>query len=87
MDDDLLAVLEDVHSLGWGRVEAAVEGIEEVPVDHGGRADQAFGVDEVAGALLVHVHRRLGEGPGHVAHPSGMIEVDVGHGHPGQVSR
>ena len=51
-----------------------------------GRADQPLRVDQVAGALLVHVHGGLREGPGHVADPAGVVEVDVGDGHAGQVA-
>lgn len=39
----------------------------------------------MAGPLRVDVHRGLGEGPGHVAHPTGMIEVNMGDDHAGQV--
>ena len=35
-------------------------------------------IDEVAGALLVHVHRGVGERPGHVADAAGVVEMDVG---------
>ena len=70
---------------GVGRREAAVERVEEVAVDEGGAVDELGGVDEVAGALLVDVHGGLREGGGHVAHPAGVVEVDVGDGDAGQV--
>ena len=37
------------------------------------------------GAPLVDVHRGLRERRGHVAHAPGVVEVDVGDGHAGQV--
>jgi hypothetical protein len=39
----------------------------------------------MASTLFVDVHRGLGEGAGHVAHPTGVVQVDVGDHHPGQV--
>ncbi len=35
--------------------------------------------------LLVHVHGGGRKGPGDVAHPAGVVEVDVGDGDPGQL--
>ncbi len=40
----------------------------------------------MAGALFVDVHGGLRKGPGHVADAAGVVEVDVGDGHAGQVS-
>ena len=44
-------------------------------------------VGQVAGSLLVHVDGGPGEGAGHVADPAGVVEVDVGDDHSGQVVR
>ena len=66
-------------------VEPPVERVEQVAVDHGRGVDEAAGVDQVAGALLVDVDGGLGEGPGHVAHAAGVVEVDVGDHDVGQV--
>ena len=37
------------------------------------------------GPLPVDVDGGGGKGPGHVAHPAGVVEMDVGDGHPGQI--
>ena len=84
-DDDLLPVGQDVQPIGRRRVEPSVERVEQRAVDPGRRVDQPGGVGQVAGPLLVDVHRGPGEGPGHVAHTAGVVEVDVGDHHPGQV--
>ena len=84
-DPDLLAVGQHVDPLGRGRVEPAVERVEQGAVDPGGRVHQAGRVGQVPGPLLVHVDGGAGEGPGHVAHPAGVVEVDVGDHHPGQI--
>ena len=84
-DDQLVAVLEHVDPGGFGRRQAPVQRVEEVPVDHGRRVDQSARVDQVAGPLLVDVDRGLREGEGHVAHPAGVVEVDVGDHDVGQV--
>ena len=39
----------------------------------------------MASALLVHVHGGVREGPGHVTHAAGVVEMDVGDGDAGQV--
>ena len=70
-----------------GGVETAVERVEQRPVDARRRVDEPGGVDQVARPLLVDVHRGVGKGPGHVAHPAGVVEMDVGHGHAGQRPR
>ncbi len=57
----------------------------DVAVDLCGRCDEAARVGQVPGPALVHVHRRLGKGPGHVSHTPGMVEVDVGDHHPRQL--
>ncbi len=82
-----LVVLQGVQPLGRRRVEPAVEGVEERPVDPGRRVHQAGGVGQVAGPRRVHVHGGRRESPGHVAHPAGVVQVDVGHHHPGQIGR
>ncbi len=41
----------------------------------------------MAGPFLVHVDGGGGKGPGHVAHTAGVVQMDVGHRHPGQVTR
>jgi hypothetical protein len=84
-DLDLVPVLQDPDALRRGRVEPSVEAVEERAVDLLGRRHQPGRVDQVAGAALVDVDRRLRERPGHVADPAGVVEVDVGHGHAGQV--
>ena len=84
-DPDLLAVLEHVQPLGGRGVEPAVELVEQVAVHASRRADELLGVGQVSGPLGVDVDRGVGKGAGHVAHPAGVVEVDVGHGHPGQV--
>ena len=40
----------------------------------------------MARPFLVHVDRRVRKGPGDVSDAAGMIEMDVGHRHPAQVS-
>src|SRR5204863_3170902 len=55
-DLDGLAVGQHVDALGRGRVETAVQGVEQVAVDHRRRSHQPAGVDQVAGAPFVHVH-------------------------------
>ena len=82
---DLLAVLEDVHARRGCGVEAPVQGVEEVAVDHRRALDEPLRVDEVPGALLVDVHRGVREGVGHVADAAGVVEVDVGDGDAGEV--
>ena len=84
---DLLPVGEHVDALGRRGVEAAVERVEQRPVDPCRRVDEPGGVGQVARPLLVHVDGGGGKGPGHVAHPAGVVEVDVGHRHPGQLRR
>ena len=74
---DRLAVLEHVDALGRRRVEPAVERVEQVAVDHRRAVDEPRRIDEVAGALLVHVHGRVRERPRHVADAAGVVEVDV----------
>ena len=85
-DPDVLAVGENVHPFRRCGVEPAVEGIEQWPVDERRRLDEAGRVNQVPGALFVDVDGRRRKGPGHVPHPTGMVEVDVRHGHPRQVS-
>ena len=84
-DDELLAVLQHVDSGRLGGGQPAVEGVEQVAVDHGRGVDQPGRVDQVAGPLLVDVDGGLREGPGHVAHAAGVVEVDVGDHDVGQV--
>ena len=84
-DPDLLAVTQDAHPVGGRRRQPAVERVEQVAVDEGGRADQAVGVHQVASPLLVDEHRRPGEGRGDVADAARVVEVDVGHDDGGQV--
>ena len=84
---DLLAVVEHVDALGRGGIEAAVEGVEQRPVDAGGRVDQPGRVGQMASPLGVHVDGGRGEGPGHVAHPAGMVEMDVGDDDSGELVR
>ena len=84
-DRDLLAVVEHVEALGRRRVEAAVEGVEQRPVDAGRRVDEPRRVGQVPRPLLVHVHGGRGEGTGHVAHAAGVVEVDVRDSDPGQL--
>ena len=85
-DVDGLAVGQHVEALDRGRGQPAVEGVQEVAVHAGRRTDQAVRIDQVAGPLLVDVHGGPGKGPGHIAHPAGVVEVDVGDGHAGQVA-
>jgi hypothetical protein len=84
-DPDLLAVTQHAHPVGGRRRQPAVERVEQVAVDEGGRADQAVGVHQVASPLLVDEHRRPGEGRGDVADAARVVEVDVGHDDGGQV--
>ena len=84
-DGDLLTVGEHVDALGGRGVETSVERIEQRAVDAGRGIHQARRVGEVAGALLVHVHGGPGKGAGDVAHATGVVEMDVGHGHTRQV--
>ena len=87
VDRDRLAVLEHVHALGGRRIEPAVERVEQVAVDHRRAVDEPVRVDEVAGALLVHVDGRVGKRAGDVADAAGVVEVDVGDGDAGEVGR
>src|SRR5690606_38881735 len=75
-----------LHPLGGGGRQPPVERVEQVAVDHRRAAHQPGRVDEVPGPPLVHVDRRLGEGRGHVAHPAGVVEVDVGDRHTRQLA-
>ncbi len=81
----LLAVVEHVQPLGRGGVEPPVERVEQRAVDEGGGVDEAGGVGQVPGPLLVHVDAGRREGAGHVTDAAGVVEVDVGDGHPGQL--
>src|SRR4029450_3183583 len=82
---DLLAVGQHVYPVGRRGREPAVERVQQVAVDQGSAVDQLGGIDEVPGPLLVDVDGGVGEGGGHIAHTTGVIEVDVRHGHPGQL--
>ena len=65
-------------------VEAAVERVEQRPVDACRRVDEPGRVGQVARPLLVHVDRGRGKGAGHVADTACVVEVDVGDRHPRQ---
>ena len=85
-DVDGLAVGEHMDALRRGRGRAgrrASPGGRRTP---GRRADQAVGIDQVRAPLLVDVHGGPGKGPGHITDPAGVVEVDVGDGHAGQVA-
>ena len=66
--------------------ERPVQGVEEIPVHLGRRADQPPGVDQVSGTLLVDVDGGVRERAGHVADAAGVVEVDVGDRDGRQVS-
>ena len=84
---NLLAVVQDMEALSGRRVEAPVEGIEQRAVDAGGGIDQACGVRQVAGALLVDIDRGGGKGAGDIADATGVVQVNVRHRDAGQLRR
>ena len=72
-----LAVAEHLDPRGVGRRQPPVERVEQVAVDHRRARHEPRGIDEVAGALLVHVHGGVRERRRHVADAAGVVEVDV----------
>ena len=67
------------------RVHPAVERVEQRPVDPRRGVDEPRRVGQVPRALFVDVDGGRGKGPGDVAHPAGVVEVDVGDGDAGQI--
>ena len=84
-DLDLLAVLQRPDPLRLGRRHTAVQRVESGAVHRGRRQDQAARVHQVACPPRMDVNSGVREGPGHVADAAGVVEMDVRHGHAGQI--
>src|SRR6266542_819769 len=59
-DPKALTVREDVDAIGRGRLESTVEAVQERTVDTGSGGNEARGVGQVSGPLLVYIDLRLG---------------------------
>ena len=84
---DRAPLLDRPDALGRGGCQLAEQPVQVVAVDPPCAVHQAARVGEVAGAQFVDHDLRRREHPGDVAHAAGMVQVDVGDHHRGQVAR